>query len=174
MEIHVVPGDRLGPRRDQVFALCERAYLQDLRALPGTFVDPQHVLGINGGAVVSHALWITRWLAVGASEPVRTAYVEWVATDPAHQRRGYASAVMQTLMSEITDFPLAALSTSDMGQRLYTRLGWERWRGPLFVRTSAGLLATPGETVMIHRLPATPALSLDDALSAEWREGELW
>jgi aminoglycoside 2'-N-acetyltransferase I len=57
---------------------------------------------------------------------------------------------------------------------LYTRLGWERWRGPLFIRTAERLLATPGETVMIHRLATTPALSLDDSLSAEWREGDLW
>ena len=174
MEISIVSGDLLGPRREEVFALCERAYLQDLRAIPGSFDNPQHVLGIDAGAVVSHALWITRWLAPGSSAPLRTAYVEWVATDPAHQRRGRASAVMQTLIGAISDFQLAALSTSDQGQSLYARLGWERWRGPLFIRTAQGLLATPDETVMIHRLPTTPALSLDDSLSAEWREGELW
>lgn len=174
MEICVVSGDMLGPRRDEIFALCERAYLQDLRTLPGSFENPQHVLGISSGTVVSHALWITRWLSVGRLPPLRTAYVEWVATDPAHQRRGYASALMQTLMGAISGFQLAALSTSDQGQALYTRLGWERWRGRLFIRTDADLLATPDETVMIHRLATTPALSLDETLSAEWREGELW
>lgn len=174
LEIQVVPGELLGSKREQVFALCERAYLQDLRALPGTFNDPRHVLGMEHGTVVSHALWITRWLAPGISAPLRTAYVEWVATDPAHQRRGYASAVMRTLLASISGFQLAALSTSDAGQSLYTRLGWERWRGPLFIRTADGLVATTGETVMIHRLSTTPPLSLDDPLSAEWREGELW
>ena len=174
MEISIVSGDLLGPRREEVFALCERAYLQDLRAIPGSFDNPQHVLGIDAGAVVSHALWITRWLAPGNSAPLRTAYVEWVATDPAHQRRGHASAVMQTLIGAMSDFQLAALSTSDQGESLYRRLGWERWRGPLFIRTAQGLLETLDEMVMIHRLPTTPALSLDDSLSAEWREGELW
>lgn len=174
LEIRVVPGDLLGPTREQVFALCERAYLQDLRAVPGTFDSPTHVLGIVGGTVVSHALWITRWLAPGTSAPLRTAYVEWVATDPPHQRRGYASAVMQALIGAIDDFQLAALSTSDVGQSLYARLDWERWHGPLFIRGPAGVLATPGETVMIRRLATTPKLSLDDSLSAEWREGELW
>jgi aminoglycoside 2'-N-acetyltransferase I len=174
LDINVVPGNMLGPRRDEIFALCERAYLQDLRTIPGSFESPQHVLGINSGTVVSHALWITRWLVAGRSAPLRTGYVEWVATDPAYQRRGYASAVMQTLMEAISNFQLAALSTSDEAQAFYARLGWERWRGPLFIRTEAGRLATPGETVMIHRLATTPALSLDDALSAEWREGELW
>ena len=174
LEIQLVPGDRLGSRRDHVFALCERAYLQDLRDVPDTFENPQHVLGTDDGTLVSHALWITRWLAPGALAPLRTAYVEWVATDPAHQRRGYASAIMRALIGATRDFQLAALSTSDLGQSMYTRLGWERWRGPLYIRTPTGLLATPGETVMIHRLPATPMLSLDDPLSAEWREGELW
>ena len=174
MEIRVVPGDQLGATREQVFALCERAYLQDLRAIPGTFDSPTHVLGIVGGTVVSHALWITRWVAPGTSAPLRTAYVEWVATDPVYQRRGYASAIMRTLIGAIEDFQLAALSTWDSGQSLYARLGWESWRGPLFIRGPAGLLATPGETVMVHRLARSPELCLDDSLSAEWREGELW
>jgi aminoglycoside 2'-N-acetyltransferase I len=174
LEIRVVPGDLLAPTREQVFALCERAYRQDLRAISGTFDSPTHVLGIVAGTVVSHALWITRWLAPGPSAPLRTAYVEWVATDPVHQRRGYASAVMRVLMDAIDDFQLAALSPSEMGQSLYARLGWEPWRGPLFIREPAGLVATPGETVLIRRLARTPDLSLVDSLSAEWREGELW
>jgi aminoglycoside 2'-N-acetyltransferase I len=56
----------------------------------------------------------------------------------------------------------------------YARLGWELWRGPLFVRTDAGLMPTPDEEVMILRLPRTTPLDLDSPLSAEWREGELW
>ena len=69
MEIRIIPGDQLGPTREKIFALCERAYLQDLRAIPGTFDSPTHVLGIVDGAVVSHALWITRWLAPGTTDP---------------------------------------------------------------------------------------------------------
>jgi len=53
-------------------------------------------------------------------------------------------------------------------------MGWQSWRGPLAIRTEAGLLATPGEAVMILRLPHTPPLALDGPLSAEWRIGELW
>jgi hypothetical protein len=44
----------------------------------------------------------------------------------------------------------------------------------LLIRDGAGLLPTPNETVMIHRLAVTPAFSLDDSLSVEWREGEVW
>jgi len=53
-------------------------------------------------------------------------------------------------------------------------LGWELWRGPLYIRTAEGPLATPSAEVMILKLPRTPPLDLEAALSAEWREGELW
>jgi aminoglycoside 2'-N-acetyltransferase I len=38
----------------------------------------------------------------------------------------------------------------------------------------AGVLGTPDEQVMVLRLPRTPLLDLDAALTAEWRPGELW
>ena len=76
-------------------------------------------------------------------------------------------------MSVSDRFELAALSPSAV--EFYTRLGWELWRGPLFVRTPAGPEPTPDEEVMVRRTPHTPAgLSLDLPLSVEWREGEVW
>jgi hypothetical protein len=43
------------------------------------------------------------------------------------------------------------------------------------IRTVDGLQPTPGESVMILRLPRTPGdLDRDAALNAEWRRGELW
>jgi hypothetical protein len=79
---------------------------------------------------------------------------------------------MRRLQESIVDFDIGALSPADYG--IYTRLGWELWRGPLFTRTDNGLLATPDEEVMIFRLPRTPALDLDARLSVEWRSGEVW
>jgi Predicted acetyltransferase involved in intracellular survival and related acetyltransferases len=131
------------------------------------------VLGRFDGHLVSHALWVTRYLQAGHGPLLRTAYVEAVATDPDYQRRGFATAVMQRLAAEVKDFELAALSPSDPA--FYARLGWQLWRGPLFIRTEDGLLASPDEEqVMILRLPRTPLLDLDMPLSAEWRQGELW
>jgi aminoglycoside 2'-N-acetyltransferase I len=103
---------------------------------------------------------------------LRTAYVEAVATEPAFQRRGFATAVMQRVAHAIGDFDLGGLSPSEVG--FYERLGWELWRGPLSIRSAAGLIPTPNERVMILRLPRTPPLDLHSPLSAEWREGELW
>jgi aminoglycoside 2'-N-acetyltransferase I len=160
--------------REQILTLCDRAYGEDLRPAFDAFVEPVHVLAIVEDSIVSHALWVTRWLAPGDSAPLRTAYVEAVATDPAHERRGFASAVMRTLVGRVATFQLAALSPSDRGHALYGRLGWERWIGPLSIRRRAGVIETPEESVMIYRLPWSPPLDLTAPLSAEWRPGELW
>lgn len=173
LRLVVVPGSELLPRqRAQVLALCSCAFQCDYSLIYRSFQDPVHVLGCIGDAVVSQALWVTRWLRTTTSPLLRTAFVEAVATDPAHQGRGYATAVMRTLQASIRGYDLAALSTGMPG--FYERLGWRLWRGPLFIRTDGDLLATPGETVMILCLPTTPPLDLNDPLSAEWREGELW
>lgn len=158
--------------RAAVIALCSRAFETDFAPLFNTFHEPTHVLAKLDGVLVSHALWVTRWLQAGHGPLLRTAFVEAVATDPAFQGQGYATQVMQSLRAAIADYDLAGLSTGSPG--FYARLGWQSWRGPLFVRTEVGLLATPTDSVMVLSLPNTPPLDLDGPLSAEWRVGELW
>jgi len=158
--------------RKRIIALCNRAYGEDIEPLFNTFVGATHVLGYYNG-LVSHALWVTRYLQVGNAPFLRTAYIEAVATDPAYRNRGFATAIMNCIANEIQDYELAALSPSSV--TFYERLGWELWRGPLFIRTENGLLSSSDEEqVMILRLPRTPLLDLSAPLSAEWREGELW
>ena len=158
--------------RAAVIDLCSRAFQMDFASLFNTFKEPTHVLAKLDSMLVSHALWVTRWLQAGNGPLLRTAFVEAVATDPANQQRGFATRVMQTLQAAITDYDLAGLSTGSPG--FYARLGWRIWRGPLFVRTEVGLLETPNDSVMILSLPRTPPFDLDGPLSAEWRVGELW
>jgi aminoglycoside 2'-N-acetyltransferase I len=160
------------PEREELLALCSRAFHCNYAVIYQTFVDPTHLLGTVEGALVCHALWITRWLQTSTSPLLRTAFVEAVATEPAWQGHSYATQVMRRLHAAIGAFDLAALSTGIPG--FYRRLGWETWHGPLFIRTNGDLLATPDDTVMILRLPRTPSLDLGEPLSAEWREGELW
>ena len=155
-----------------IHALCNRAYDADLEPLFRTFTDPTHVLGWWGSTIVSHALWVTRWLQPSNQPPLRTAYVEMVATEPKFQGRGFATAVMRRLASAIHDFELGGLSPAE--PMLYEKLSWVFWQGPLFIRTDEGLLSTAEGSVMILRLPRTPLLDLTLPLSAEWREGELW
>jgi aminoglycoside 2'-N-acetyltransferase I len=155
--------------------LCSRAYgREDFRHLLETFKDTTHVLGRYQQQLVSHALWITRWLQYPGLPPWRTAYVEAVATDEQYRNRGFATQVMKRIAEEIVDNDIGGLCTgTSIG--LYSRSGWKLWRGPLSIRTEDGMMATPEEKgVMVLELLKTPNIDLDMPLSAEWREGELW
>lgn len=163
----------------QMLALCSDAFEMDYQSLYHTFEGAVHVLGMLGGELVSHALWVSRWLEVGESDLytdglglLRTAYVEAVATHADYRRRGYATAVMRRLAREVANYDLSALSTGT--PELYEPLGWETWRGPLYVRQDGEARPTPDEGVMILRLPGTPPLDLEAPLSCDWREGEVW
>ena len=174
LSIEVVTSQSISPPAlAEIRALCTDAYQEDFTGAFESLGPGVHVIGRSERRVVSHAMWVTRALQPGRRQPLRTAYVEAVATTPRCQRRGFASEVLIRLAQEIRSYELGALSPSD--DTFYRRLGWELWRGPLFVRTEGRLDPTPGESVMILRLDNTPAdLDLDEPLSAEWRTGELW
>ena len=142
--------------------------------------DWEHALGGThyllelGAEIVAHAAVVERVLEVGG-RPLRTGYVEAVATDPRHQRAGLGSRVMAAVNADIQrDFELGALATGVPG--FYERLGWLRWAGPTFVRTDAGLERTPDDDggILVLPTPATPALDLAASISCEWRSGDVW
>jgi aminoglycoside 2'-N-acetyltransferase I len=174
LKLEVVHADQLTPDLlAEILDLCNRAYEEDLGLIFNTFKDATHVLGFLETTLVSHALWVTRWLQMGNNSVMRTAYIEAVAAEKIYRARGFASMIMKRVAQEIQDFDLAALSPFSVAY--YARLGWELWYGPLFIRTDEGLLQTPRDgDVMILQLPQTPELDLYAPLSAEWREGELW
>jgi aminoglycoside 2'-N-acetyltransferase I len=166
-------ADRLSPvQRADLLRLCTEAYDEDFSDWFGQFSESTHVLAYVDGQLVSHAAWVTRWLQPAGGPLLRTAYVEAVATAPAFQGRGLATAVLRELRTHLDAYDLGGLSPSEPA--FYERLGWKPWRGPLAIRTETGLLPTPDEEVMILRLPQTPELNLDGLLTAEWRVGELW
>ena len=157
----------------EICALCTEAYHEDFSRAFELLGPGVHVIGSLDGQIVSHAMWVDRELQVGGRGRLHTAYVEAVATRLASQRRGFGTGVMRRLAREIRGYDLGALSPSDEG--FYARLGWQAWRGPLFIRTATGMQPTPDEGVMILRLEKTPAdLDLEARLSAEWRPGEVW
>jgi aminoglycoside 2'-N-acetyltransferase I len=174
LRIEVVESDRLTAGDEAaIIDLCRRAYEEELGRYLQDLEGGTHGMGYLEDRLVSHAMWVTRWLEPEGGPLLRTAYVELVATEPDAQRKGYASAVMRRLAEALGDFDLAALSPASEG--IYARLGWERWRGPLAIRGPEGLIPTPDEEIMILRLPRTPPLDLNAPLSAEWRAvEELW
>ena len=157
---------------DAVRILCDAAYETNTAPYFASLGPGEHLLGTLDGVLVSHLMWVTRWLQPRGEAMLRTAYIEMVATAPRHQGRGYATALLKHVVPLLSEFDLAALSPAT--ENLYARLGWRFWRGPLFVRRDDDLIPTPEERVMILLLPRTPALDLDLPLSVEWRAGEVW
>lgn len=131
------------------------------------------VLEVDGG-IVGHASVVERELHV-AGRPLRTGYVEAVATAPARQGQGLGSLVMSEVTGYIRDrFELGALGTGR--QRFYERQGWRTWAGPSAVRTAGGTRPTPEDDgyIMVLVTPTSPPLDLSVAISCDWRPGDVW
>lgn len=174
LELKIVPKNRLSVTdTTTIISLCSHAFEEDYTPYFNSFDDSIHILGYLEGELVSHALWITRWLQINQGLLLRAAYVEGVATVEKYRGLGFATTLMERLAKEIVNFEIAALSPAET--TLYARLGWEYWQGPLFHRKSGVLIPDPpDESVMILHLPQTPSLDLSLPISIEWREGEVW
>ena len=132
-----------------------------------------HLLLLDHG-LISHAAVVPRVLMADDS-PIRTGYVEGVATSREHRHRGHASEVMRETAKIIhACYELGALATGVPD--FYMRLGWELWRGPTGVDSPGGRQWTPDEdgAVMILRTPATADLDAAGPLICDWREGDVW
>jgi aminoglycoside 2'-N-acetyltransferase I len=126
------------------------------------------------GAIVAHASVVERELHVDG-RPLRTGYVEAVATAPDRQGGGLGSLVIADVTSHIREhFELGALGTGR--HRFYGRLGWLTWTGPSFVRTIEGSLRTPDEDgyILVLPTPSSPPLDLATPISCDWRPGDVW
>lgn len=126
------------------------------------------------GEIVAHSSVVERTLWIG-DRPVRTGYVEAVATDPSHQARGFGSIVIEAATGHVRDsFDLGGLGTGRL--TFYQRLGWEVWRGPLFVRNPGGLIRTPEDEgyLMVLRTLSSPPFVGTESLSCTPRIGEPW
>lgn len=142
--------------------------------------DWQHAIGglhfvvELAGNVVAHASVVEREIQV-AGRPLRTGYVEAVATAPERQGTGVGSLLMREVTAHIrTAFELGALGTGRHG--FYERLGWQTWKGPTSVRTPDGTTSTSDEDghVLVLPTPTSPPLDLTAAISCDWRQGDVW
>jgi aminoglycoside 2'-N-acetyltransferase I len=160
--------------------------LEEIRALlVGAFDDGfddedwNHTLGgwrvlARDDALVAHAAVVERVLDVGG-RAVRAGYVEGVATTPTRRGEGLGSLVMGRVARLLAaDFELGALSTGR--HAFYQRLGWERWRGPTFVRHGENVVRTADEDdgIMVLRYGTTSGLDLALPISCERRAGDDW
>ena len=134
----------------------------------------RHFVLDHEGRVVAHASVVERELHAG-DHPLRTGYVEAVATLPSRQGLGYASRLMNAA-EELIDgrFELGALSSA--GTTLYASRGWKPWLGETYVRTDRGPVRTPedDDALYVRLTPSTPELDLSGPVSCEWRPGDPW
>ncbi|GAC1375851.1 MAG: hypothetical protein NVS3B3_19680 [Aquirhabdus sp.] len=186
IDLQVIPAQTLTSMDQQsIRDLCTRAFEADVWCDYGYLKSAFHVVGRFEDQIVAHALWTDRLLSIAEQVPLKTAYVEYVATEPSMQGQGLGSQLLRFLIDFLQDesllskalhievpYQLAALAPEDSG--FYQRLGWELWLGDLSIRQNGQIIATPDDDVMAHRLARTPDFVVTDTLSAEWREGEWW
>ena len=162
--------------RAQIVQLCIVAHQEEDFKNLFTYVASGgwHFLAYDGNQLVSHAMVTTRWLKPEGFPLLKTAYIDAVATLPAYQGRGYGSAVMRQLATEIDEEYILACLETELAF-FYERLGWQTWRGPLAGRGEDGLIPTPEQRgIMILRLSQTPELDLDSVLTIECQTGRIW
>ena len=137
-------------------------------------VGGMHFVLDIGGTILAHASVVERELHIDG-RPLRTGYVEAVATAPDRQGLGFGSRVMRDVTSYIEEgFELGALGTGS--HEFYQRLGWQTWAGPTSVRTAEGTRRTPDEDgyILVLRTPQSPPFDPGAPINCEWRAGDVW
>ena len=135
------------PEERELQTLCERAWVakgSEFRPVAWQAArGGMHFVIAEAGAVVAHAAVVDRTLEWDG-RPLRTGYVEAVATLPGRQGQGLGSAVMRAVTAFVDDrYELGALDTAT--PEFYERLGWVRWPGRTGVRRPEGIQLTPDE-----------------------------
>ena len=70
LTLEVVKAEQLTPTLlKEILALCSQAFEEEMEPLFETFKDAVHVVGFLDKEIVSHALWVTRWLQVDFRSP---------------------------------------------------------------------------------------------------------
>ncbi len=156
-------------------ALLDRVFGEEMTELAYEHtLGGMHALVWEGGELIGHASLVQRRI-MHAGRALRTGYVEGVAVDAAHRRRGHGATLLRALEPVIRGaYELGALGATDDGAALYEACGWRLWRGPIFGLTPEGIVRTEEDDGSIYVLPVSAALDLDGELTCDWREGDLW
>ncbi|GAA4588616.1 aminoglycoside 2'-N-acetyltransferase I [Actinoplanes octamycinicus] len=164
----------------------DRTRVRDLldEAFDGDFDDHdwehalggQHILITVDATVIAHGSVVQRRI-LHQGRSYRCGYVEAVAVHPAHQRRGFASALMAEAERIIDHgYALGALSASGAGLTLYLGRGWRRWPGGTAVLAPAGVMRTEEDDDSTLVRPVAGGAELNEAalLICDWRDGDVW
>ena len=188
-----MPGDGAPTGRLRRLATTELtpAEIAEIRALMDVAFGPddeerfteddwQHAIGgchyvlDVANEIVSHAAVVERVIRV-AGRPLRSGYVEAVATLPRLQGAGHGTRVMEAVGADIQErYEVGVLGTGRRG--FYERLGWRTWRGPSSVRAADGATPTPEDDgyLLVLETARSGPLDITDPISCEWRPGDVW
>jgi aminoglycoside 2'-N-acetyltransferase I len=154
---------------ENIITLCSNAFNEDFRPYMKEFTGGTHLLGYYEGTLVSHLLWLSRWVRIENIPLLKTAFLDAVAVDEKYRKRGFASSTMTRFADEITDYDIAALTTESPD--FYKRLGWQAWQGSVsFRRVDDRVINLTDSKLMVLSLPRTPVLDLNEPLTVEWKE----
>lgn len=141
----------------------------------GHTIGGRHVVVLDhDGALLAHAAVVERTIWVD-DRPFRTGYLEGVATRPGREGEGHGSrAVGRANLLVHEDFELGVLGTGR--HSFYERLGWNRWRGPSFVRGPDGPRRTEEDDDGLMVLPfgESQAVPLTATIACDARPGDDW
>ena len=177
-DVRVSPA--LSEREDaELCTLCELAWIakgSEFRPIDWQAArDGTHFVVSEAGIAVAHAAVVDRTVEWDG-RPLRTGYVEAVATLPERQGQGLASAVMRAVNGFVDErYELGALDTATPA--FYERLGWIRWVGRTGVRTPEGVRLTPEEDgkVLVRFTERALDLRVDGLLICDGRRpGDPW
>lgn len=168
-------GEATAALLDELHGMCVRAFEGDFdpedwdHALGG-----RHFVAYRDEQPVAHAAVVPRILEADG-RPLRTGYVEGVATEPELQGQGFGALVMAEATWWIPEnFEFGALGTG--AYAFYERLGWERWRGTTYVRDGGAVRRTPEDDdgMMVFRFGPSIDVDLGGTLLCEARSGDVW
>lgn len=137
-------------------------------------VGGMHALISHHGALIGHAAVVQRHLLYRDSA-LRCGYVEGVAVREDWRGQGLAGALMDAVEQVLRGaYELGALSASQAGRNLYAARGWLPWRGPTSVLAPTGIARTPDDDGSIFVLPVSVDLDTSEAITCDWRNGDVW
>lgn len=160
----------------------EHARAMVIEAFAGEFTDAdwEHALGgmhaliSVHGALIAHAAVVQRRLLYRDSA-LRCGYVEGLAVREDWRGRGLASALMDAVEQVVRGaYQLGALSSSQAAGHIYRARGWLPWRGPTSVLAPTGLRRTPDDDDSVFVLPVTVEVDTGEAITCDWRDGDVW
>lgn len=133
-----------------------------------------HAMISHHGALIAHAAVVQRHLLY-RDAALRCGYVEGVAVREDWRGQGLAKALMDAVEQVVRGaYQLGALSASQAGRHMYTTRGWLPWQGPTSVLAPSGMRRTPDDDRSLFVLPVAVELDTSEAITCDWRDGDVW